>query len=426
MKKLALFLSLTFTLLSAAHAAYVVKGTVSAEGGQSTQGIPVVLIEQNPNKPPQGPVAMSQTEEGGAYRLELESVDQTSQYVVGARLGETRGASAPFSFAQPTQTVNFTLPAPAPAQEGAGEARQDEVVPGPFVFEGQLKAEPGFSLAGASIQLVEMTMTNPEGRVVAQGRTNGQGRFSVPLPVGYKHSLYYLSAELDRRVAGSEPATLKAGVKRIVQELTFLPVSSDPSQLSVEKNLYFFELMDDAVRVSEILLVENLFEGTLDLRAKPFAKQLPNGATNFQLMRADGSVSAEEANGKAFLSLALNPGRGQIFLSYDLPKQSLGAPLEAQLLPNTKEVELVRTSLGFELNFLADWAQNVVESKKGHGQEVFFSKKALAVPGQDKVAFEVEVSLIPQKRLFYPATLLLVLLLCGLFWYVKIKPQAEA
>jgi len=283
-----------------------------------------------------------------------------------------------------------------------------------------------FALAGALVQLVEMTMANPEGRIVAQAQADGNGRFSVPLPVGYKHSLYYLSAGQDHRVAGSEPATLKAGVKKILQELAFLPVSSDPAQLSVEKNLYFFELMDDAVRVSEILLVQNLFEGTLDLRHKPFAKQLPAGATNFQLMRADGTVSAEAANGKAFLSLALNPGRGQIFLSYDLPKKSLGTPLEAQLLPNTKEVELVRTSMGFELAFLGDWAKNVVESKKGHGQEVFFSQKALVELGQDKLAFEIEVSLIPQKRLFYPATLLLVLLLCGLFWYVKIKPQTGA
>ena len=421
MKKLTLLLSLFFSLASSAWASYKIDGKIISTSGQDTAGVNVVLIEQNPNKPPQGPIAMTKAGVGGVYHIEIDEADPASNYVVGTRLGQVRAASSPFKIDKNQLNIDVKVQ----GGRAMSPAQTDEVVAGPFLFAGRLKAEVGFDPDGTNVQLIEVTMSNPDGRVVSSTQSDAKGRYAIKLTSAAKHSLYFLAASKGARVAGSDPIPLKSGVKLPAMDLVFLPVSDDATNLWVEKNLYFFELMEDVVRVSEILLVENRFEGTLDLQSKPFSKKLPQGAENFELMRATGKMKAEEVNGKALVSVVLNPGRSQIFFSYDLPKSSFGKDLEAQLLPQTREVELVRTSEGFDIDFLGPLANNVVESKKGHGQELFFSKRSLVEGQETQFAFNIDVSLIPQKKLFYPATLLLVLLLSGLFWYVKVKPESK-
>lgn len=414
-------ISLAFAFLlvfstQTAWAAYVVQGKITTQDGTPAAGVNVVLIEQNPDKPPAGPLAMAKTQADGGFTLEIEEVDGASKYVVGTRIGQTRAASEPFTFAAASMRVDLKVAAAAsPADE--------DLLAGNYRFEGRLVAEPGFDLSGALVRVVEMTINNPDGQLVAQGNAGPNGAFSIALPKPHQHSLYYLLAQKDARTAASSPKPLKPGVSLVQMRLEFLPVSQDPSYLSVVKNLFFFELLEDMVRVSEIILVENRFNGTLDLRKQPFSKQLPQGAENFGLMRSAGGVKAQAAEGQAFISLALDPGQSQVFYSYELDHNQLGQSLSAGLLPGTREIELVRTSEGFDVSFLGALKNNVLVTQKGHGKEAFFSKKVIAPPGTEQIEFSVDVELMPQKRLFYPATLLMVLLLSGLFWYVKIKPE---
>ncbi|MDT8446018.1 MAG: carboxypeptidase-like regulatory domain-containing protein [bacterium] len=421
MRLLSLTLALFFLIGASAQAAHIVHGKITTDAGAPAAGVNVVLIEQNPNKAPAGPLAMAQTQPDGSYELTLEAVDSSSQYVVGTRLGQTRAASQPFSFDGQTAEVNVTV-----AASPVNAAATEDLLEGKFRFEGRLNAEAGFSVAGAKLSLVEMTISQPDGRVVAQADAKADGSFSLLLPQAHKHSLYFVVAGLGARSASSQPKPLRPGVYKVQMDLAFLPVSHDPAQLQVVKNLFFFELLEEMVRVSEIILVENQFAGTLDLSEKPFSKELPQGAENFALMRSDEGVKAAAVGNKAFISLAMEPGRGQIFYSYELKRSELGGPMTAGILPGTREVELVRTSEGFDVSFLGALASNVLETKQGHGQEAFFSKKTILPASTSQVEFEVDVNLIPQKRLFYPATLLLVLLLSALFWYVKIKPEKAA
>jgi len=420
MKNLTLLLAFVFLCSPAAWASYQISGTVSADKGQKTEGINVVLIEQNPNKPPQGPIAMGKVGVAGVYQLEIDEVDPESNYVVGTRLGQVRASSKPFKIDQPKVKVDVLIHA---AQGSAVDPAS--VIKGPFVFAGTVASDDGFDVVDTSVQVIEVTMKNPNGSVVARSKADSAGQFSITLDNAAKHSLYVVAVAKGAHMGSSDSFPLKEGFRLPPFKLKFLPVSQDPSQLVVKRNLYYFELMADKIQVSEILLVENQFAGTLDLSMKPFAKLLPQGAENFQLMRADSQTSVEEIGGKAMIAASLNPGRSQIFFSYDLPKSVGGGDIAVELLPNTEEVELVRTSAGFDVTFLGAMADNVVISKKGHGQEQFFSKRTLVEGNQKDARFHISVDLIPQKRLFYPATLLLVLLLSGLFWYVKVKPERK-
>jgi len=420
MKKLTLLLSLICLLSPSAWAGYQISGTISAEQGQKTEGINVVLIEQNPNKPPQGPIAMAKVGKGGVYQLEVQEVDSTSQYMVGTRLGEVRAASKPFKIDQPKVTVDVVI-------EGAAAVAVDSenLLKGPFVFAGTVRAEPGFDASGATIQLIQVPMDNPKGKVIAQTVSDEDNTFSITLDNADKHSLYVVAAAKGVRMGSSDSFPLQAGFELPPFDLEFLQVTDDPSHFAIKKNLYYFELMPEKVQVTELLLVETEYKGTLDLTKKPFVKQLPIGATNFQVMRAVGQTQVEEIGGKAIIAVAFNYGRGQIYFSYDLPPSAFDQDLLSQLLPRTEEVDLVRTSAGFDVKFLGSLSENVIESKKSHGQEVYFSKRALVLGGEKEVKFNLNVELIPQKRLFYPATLLMVLLLSGLFWYVKVKPERK-
>ncbi|OGG97955.1 MAG: hypothetical protein A2508_08195 [Candidatus Lambdaproteobacteria bacterium RIFOXYD12_FULL_49_8] len=425
MKKLALLLSLLFTTWSA-QAAYVVQGQIRSEAGSATAGLNVVLIEQNPNKAPQGPLALGKTDQDGRFRIEIEELDPQSEYILGTRIGEQRAASEAFSFAQSKQ-VTQDLNIPAQQEEVAPEGHNmDSPLVGPFIFVGDLKAEAG-PVDSVTVELMEMTISSPEGQAVQTTQTNKAGHFSLQLPQAGSHNLYYVLAKNGPQLARSEARPLAASDKgkEIKTDLVFMAVSQDPKALIVRKNLLFFELMEDRVRVSEILLIENISPGSLDLSGQPLVKALPKGAENFQLMRPAPGISAQLDQDQAQFSITMAPGMAQIFFSYDLNLDQLGQTLTSGLLPRTEEIELVRTASGFEVTFDTP-INEVVETKKGHGEELFFSKKTLALSDQKNVKFVIESTIMPQKRLFYPATLLLVLLLCGLFWYIKIKPEKAA
>ncbi len=405
MKRFIPFLLLLFIAQTDLWAAVRIHGKVMP----AAEGRSVVLLEENPNKTPQGPLARVATDARGQFEIQLEVADPQSRYRIGSRVEGALIASDPFVIQGGQKEVVINL-------KGEGELTQGDFrVTGKVIF-------PLDQQSGQPQQVLLFQVKGKGQKMIMMRKSDAQGRFVFPLSEVDLRAQYFLGLRSGRVQAGTELFGFSKKKKRIQLDIKVPQVTSDTSRVKVAKMVFFFDRYEDRLEVGEVLLVDNQGGAVVDLFASPWAQRLPSGVTGFEPRRND-RMEVMYLKGQAVIKTMLPLGKSEIFLSYNLPPEA-GEYLWG-LLPGTQEVELVHSGSGMRLDFTGTQNQ-VVESKQEHQGQVFFTQKVLLPAGQSEIGVEVSGMGLPQKKLFFPATFLLIFLLTGLFWHLKIKLPKEA
>lgn len=412
--------------------AVTIQGKLSAPAGQSLAGLNVVLLEQNPNKPPRGPVAMTQSNEKGEYSLTLSEVDPTSRYVIGSRLGDERTGTDPFKI-DPTKT-SITVDLAFTGQGGQGgqaphgnmgqagqAAHPSQRIQGSYLVQGKLTSSQPRDFSGATLVLMELNMAQRSQKEVMMRKPGTDGSYRFELTEIDPAASYIVGLRLDRQVVGSAPFRLQGKKDHKTIDVEIPPVSTATDTLLWHKLALFFDVMEGYIQITEVLLVENPAVMSIDSYNNPIIKKIPFAATNFEA-ETSHDLDVSSMNGQVFIRMMMDQGQRQIVYAYRIPTDDTRVEMVTGLLPGMREVEMLRSSPAFGLD-LPEINAKTFTTTRSHREQTLYTKKAPLSGNEESLKILISGLSMPQKKLVYPAAFLLVLLLSGLFWYIKIKPN---
>jgi len=391
------------------QAATLVMGSVKNSSAQA--GVTVVLLEQNPEKAPAGPVARTQTDGQGRFEIFLESVDPKSQYQLGTRVGGELYSTAPFTLdpAQKVKEVDIELP-----EQGTQRLQ------GKFKISGRVVTPPGAEPRSFKVVLLETDLHQRSQNPLMMRETSKDGRFSFEFTSLTPGNALYLGTLYGRLSVGSDFIQLSASRPTAEVDLAIPQIAEAADQLKYLRNVIFIDQYPDSLQVTEVILVENPLAAVVDSFAHPLTKALPPEAYDFNAEQGEAMEFATN-KGQVEVRMMAQPGKTELLFSYRLPGRN--QEFAVGLFPGTQETELVHSGVGMDLAWVDQ--QNQVEvSRQGHEGQSFLSQKVRVAPNQTQARFEVSGLRMDQRRLYYPATFLLIFLLSGLFWYLKIKQPA--
>ncbi len=385
----------------------VISGSVIGPKGPAAVGLSVVLLSSTGARP----IERVKTEQGGKFLINFNAPDPKLTYQLGTRYNGELYATPPFTIKQGQRSITMDI-------------EIQTILSGPFVMTGKVVMADGSPApVGLQVVLVEQLPGGKSPAPVMMRKTDAKGAYSFEADTANPGSKYFLTVKSGRNYTVSDYIKFLEGTKNYTVNLEIPIVSTDQSQISVTRNIVFFDLYEDYIQVSEMLIFENSSASMVDTFENPMQKLLPAGTYHFDgVEREDQSVSAFE--GKLMLRQLVPPGRSQIFFNYRLPK--LNALLTWGVFSGTTDFELISSGAGIQLDYVGQQMGSDKSRSKHQNNQVFVTNKTKVSPDQKTVQVEVSGIGVEQRKLFYPATFLLIFLLIGLFWFSKIrKPKTK-
>ncbi len=295
------------------------------------------------------------------------------------------------------------------------------------VIRGMISKDDGVPAVGVQIVLNRIIMAEkPSLTLIQRTRTDPNGNYSFRIPSADEKVFYRVAIDSNGLSTGSEPIRFEKNQSSITVDLSLPRIVFGIEHLSFLKNILVVDLLIDAVRVTEIINFENTTGGLVDARKIPFVKTIPKTAFDFQFFQRRNTFTAVALAGKITFGLLVPQGKQQLYFSYNLPANDSSISFENDLPPGVREVELIvpedRPDAYFDVSSerLRD---RMIEQVKSFEERVYRSTR-LPLDGRlEHIGIRIENIPLSQKKLLYPAALLLILLLFGLFWFLRSNRQ---
>ena len=289
------------------------------------------------------------------------------------------------------------------------------------VVKGGVSSPSGRSLAHVPVALMEIKMgQRPSITVVGESETDKSGSYYFSLPFPAKNVFYRVVSSYQGMDFGSEPFHFKNERAVVIVDLSLPKRYEGIDYLEFKKSTLVLDILEKSIRVTEIINLSNPLNGVVDAKRIPFAKELPESAHNVQLFNREEGMELVARSGKIYFDLMVPPGDHQLFFSYDLTSTDSSLLFETHLPPGTPEVELLTSERGIGFGFDGSGESREIEEKsKRFSRNTYRSKSMRVEPGIDKVKITVDGIPLSQKRLFYPAIVLALALITGLFVFIK-------
>jgi len=258
---------------------------------------------------------------------------------------------------------------------------------------------------------------------VAEKKTDSAGKVKFEIEAGEEKVFYRLNAMTQDQVVGSNPLRPKAG-ETVHFHIRIPKTIEGMAGLLFHRNILIFDVLADAVRVTEIINLENPTQNSVDIRKDPFIKSVPADLFNFQVLEGKSGFDIQLNQRKITFSLIVPPGRHQLFYSYHLPVKS-GLRFNHSLPPNTKEVELIVPGNTLDVSFEST-RETIVKSMKQSNNRVYASQLLKLDSPRQSVGIQIKNLPMSQKQLFYPAIMLGIILLFGLFIFLNGRNKKQA
>ncbi|MDX2469288.1 MAG: hypothetical protein QNL04_01790 [SAR324 cluster bacterium] len=407
MKALLIFFFAPLLISGQLLAQTVISGAVIGPKGPAAVGLSVVLLSSTGKRP----IERVKTAEGGKFIINLNAPDPKLTYQLGTRYAGELFATPPFTVKQGQRSVTMDI-------------EIQTIINGPFVVTGKMVMGDGTAApVDLQVVLIEQLPGAKSPAPVMMRKTNEKGGYKFEADTANPGSKYFLTAKAGRTYSVSNYIQFAEGTKNYTVDLEVPAVSLDQSQISVSKNIVFFDLYEDYIQLSEMLIFENKGDSLVDTFDTPMQKELPAGTYHFDgNEREEQSVSAFD--GKLMIRMLIPPGRSQVFFNYRLPKSN--ALLTWGIFAGTSDFELISSGAGIELDFVGQQMGSNKTRSKHQSNQTFVSNKTKISPDQKLIQVDISGIGVEQRKLFYPATFLLIFLLIGLFWYSKIrKPDTK-
>jgi len=284
----------------------------------------------------------------------------------------------------------------------------------------------GGSAANLAIELFEISMKpSPSIVSIARGKTDEKGQYSFKIPIPQKRAFFRLNVEFQNQFVGSAPVLFEVEKSTLKIDITLPKKYQGIEHLDFIKEILIFDILADAVRVTEIINFVNTTDGLVDAKRIPYVKKIPEAAYNVELFNKQEWGEVTTASGQIEFHLMVPEGRHQLFFSYDLAVNSDSLELENYFPPALDEFEIMTPEEAVGLFFLKDGdviRDGILQKQKKLGDRVYYSKIINPADNQKKITVLINHLPMSQKRLYYPAIILLILLMSGLFWFLKKKP----
>ena len=300
-----------------------------------------------------------------------------------------------------------------------------------YIIRGVIKSGDGRPSVGAIVELKRIVMSNnPTIDTVDKTLTDAQGRFLFMLTGVEPKKFFRIDVKAGSISIGSDPLKFRNAQTEIVADFTLPEISRRTENLKVEKNIYVFDLLESGVQVTEIINLTNESGQVLDTRQAVLEKSIPEIATDFYFLKKNKDFNVYFDSGKVVFQLVVPPGQHQLYFSYNLPASGNSTLFEGGLLPNTSDVELIVPDNGPTVSFLfkdSNRGRGVVRKDQYYGNRLYHSQSLSTE--KHMVQLSVKINGIPVSSMgfIYPAGVLAILLLLGLFWFLlsRNRPQAH-
>lgn len=290
-----------------------------------------------------------------------------------------------------------------------------------YRVEGTLYQSSGQPAADQPVVLLEITMSEtPTVEPVRETRTGTAGdyRFSV-IPTA-KNVFYRVSARVRGQEIGSEPFRLSENNAVETVDLHIPDMYEGIHHLVFQKEIIIIDTLEEAVRITEIIAVENPKDGMVNAKKIPFKMKLPNSARNFQQFERRRGVDVRVEQGYVIAELSLPPGRSQIVFAYEIPAANGSLNLENHMPPGLNALEVTTADEHLIINpDISNLAQvEITQTEKKVGQRIYYSKIISPVSNQESIPIRIENIPLSQKRAVFPAVFLLAVLIAGFYVYL--------
>ncbi|MDH5559944.1 MAG: hypothetical protein OEY59_03725 [Deltaproteobacteria bacterium] len=291
-------------------------------------------------------------------------------------------------------------------------------------IKGKITAEASVSLDKLTVVLSEITMKEQLSIVpFLETKPDHKGNYHFEFAKKNGRTFYRVSVSYQDHFTGSNPLKFDKGVTSQTVDLALPKITHDAHGLIFEKKILYLELLETGIRVTDVLNVTNNSSGIIDIRDRPLKFELPAEAEKPYFERKYSEFDVKFSDGNALMYLMVPQGRHKVFFQYDLPETG-DFSFKVQAPPLTGAIEVASNHPDLLASFESDeagFSERVVVEDKQVGTHNLKTHTVKLQPGQNQLTVRIERTLLAQKKLFYPATLLLIFLLSGLFWYVKIK-----
>jgi len=294
-----------------------------------------------------------------------------------------------------------------------------------YSIRGTIFSEDGHPAAGVTVELKKIFMSEtPSIENYKISVSDPEGRFGFKIQKIEKRVFYRIDVKSKNITIGSNPIKFKEGQTEIVVNFELPGVSNRLDALKVLKNIFVIDLLDEHVQITEIINIENESDLIIDTKNSAFVKNIPENTTDFYFLKKNAEFDIVEESGKLIFMLLLPGGKHQLYYSYNLPITRNPLLFETSILPTTSEVELIIPDNGLEVEFrLEDMnlERGIIRKDQYFGNRLYHSQ--LLPVSSDLKNLKIQISGIPiaPKKLIYPAVLLALMLLIGIFWFLILR-----
>ncbi|MCP4753184.1 MAG: hypothetical protein GY866_20025 [Proteobacteria bacterium] len=290
-----------------------------------------------------------------------------------------------------------------------------------YRVQGKVAFHDGSPASEIPVVLMKIAMDKqPKITPVQRDRTDKRGAYTFRISSLENNVFYRVNATFQGQMIGSEPVRFKPGQSSLTINLELPEIIVGFEHLTFLKSILVFELMDEAIRVTEIINFENRTNGSVDAKKTPFVKRIPRNAVNFRHVEKRKDFRAVVSPGQVGFELIVPQGKHQLYFSYELPATDRSLSFVDYLPPAVGEIELIVPGESLSVFFdISDGniRDRVISRSRTHEKTVYYSKILPLEESIEKVGIRIENIPVSQKQLFYPAIILAIILLCGLFWF---------
>ena len=296
-----------------------------------------------------------------------------------------------------------------------------------YRIKGRVFSQSDTSLANIRIVLLKLNLSNKEDPSVTpimKTKTDKNGNYFFGNIPHNPLVFYKVSATFKNRPVSSLPVRF-GSEKRVLEVVLELPqITVGLEQLLVNKNILILEALEGGVNITEVMVVNNPTQSTLDGSNNPIVRKLPDGATNFRNFSGNQeSFDIQETNGNVQIRLTVPPGVHQLIFNYSL--STFGSSMDFTYYPpkEVKSLELLVPSHNPLTVRLKD--QVIPSEEKVYGKQEFISTLLSAEDAENPFTLVVDNLPIPQQIYFIPSIILFLLLMIALVKYLLQFPAVK-
>lgn len=252
---------------------------------------------------------------------------------------------------------------------------------------------------------------------LARTSTDSDGRFffnDVQAEAGISYLIGYLFE--GQRIA-SKPFSLNQPTVRIDLQLPSIREGLDAA--IIRRSALVLHQIPEAVRITEIISLENPTQNTLDGSKTPWEKQLPEQAMNFQSFTNQADTQINEQNGTVQILFSVPPGRAEVLFEYEIPAASNQVSFKHYFWQQERSLELITP----ENSLVAEIAGQSFSEKPQLFNQRQYRVLSFFLP-QDQNYALIKLSNLPLPKVYFVFILgvILLILLAGLaYGFMKVK-----